>query len=108
MRDEGRAVPPWQVLADTLLQREALVCRLGEGLLPHDFAGLYIGHDEVDRILAELPGASGPAAQRVAEVRDRLEPELTVARKQFAESLADGDTVFDRLVRNIGMAEIDA
>jgi len=103
-----RAVPPWQVLADTLLQREALVCRLGEGLLPHDFAGLYIGHDEVDRILAELPGASGPAAQRVAEVRDRLEPELTVARKQFAESLADGDTSFDRLVRNIGMPEVDA
>ena len=70
MRDEGERrdpwpAPPWQVLADTLLQREALVCRLGEGLLPHDFAGLYIGHEEVDRILRELPGLSGPRQDRV-------------------------------------------
>jgi AAA+ superfamily predicted ATPase len=110
VRDEGRqrSVPPWQVLADTLLQREALVCRLGEGLLPHDFAGLYIGHDEVDRILAELPGASGPAAERVEALLRQLEPEFTLARKQFAESLVDGDDTFGRLVRNTGLGEQDA
>jgi hypothetical protein len=110
VRDEGRlrSAPPWQVLADTLLQREALVCRLGEGLLPHDFAGLYIGHEEVDRILAELPGASGPAADRVEALLRQLEPELVVARKQFAESLADGRSIFDRLVRNAGLDEIAA
>ncbi|MEV4312506.1 ATP-binding protein [Actinocrispum sp. NPDC049592] len=109
MRDQGRRpAPPWQVLADTLLQREALVCRLGEGLLPHDFAGLYIGHDEVDRILAELPGASGPAAQRVEELLNRLEPELVLARKQFAEALAEGTSVFDCLVRNAGLDETAA
>ena len=56
--------PPWQVLADTLLQREALVCRLGDGMLPHDFAGLYVGADEVDRILRTLPGLSGATADR--------------------------------------------
>jgi AAA+ superfamily predicted ATPase len=101
VRDEDRlrSAPPWQVMADTLLQREALVCRLGEGLLPHDFAGLYIGHDEVDRILAELPGASGPAAERVEALLQQLEPELVLARKQFAESLANGTSTFDRLAR---------
>jgi hypothetical protein len=110
VRDEGRSrsAPPWQVMADTLLQREALVCRLGEGLLPHDFAGLYIGHDEVDRILAELPGASGPAAERVEALLQQLEPELVLARKQFAESLAEGRSTFDRLVRNAGLDEADA
>jgi AAA+ superfamily predicted ATPase len=95
-------------MADTLLQREALVCRLGEGLLPHDFAGLYIGHDEVDRILAELPGASGPAAERVEALLAQLEPELVVARKQFAESLAQNRSTFDRLVHNAGLDELDA
>jgi ATPase family associated with various cellular activities (AAA) len=107
VRDEGRlrSAPPWQVLADTLLQREALVCRLGEGLLPHDFAGLYIGHEEVDRILAELPGASGPAAERVTALLQQLEPELVLARKLFVESLSSGETPFDRLARTIGLDE---
>ena len=31
---------PWITLADTLLQREALICRLAEGRPPRDFAGL--------------------------------------------------------------------
>jgi AAA+ superfamily predicted ATPase len=101
-------VHPWQVLADTLLQREALVCRLGEGLLPHDFAGLYIGHDEVDRVLRELPGLTGPREDRVAAIGAQLEPELIVARKQFAEALATGRSDFDILVRNAGLAESDA
>jgi hypothetical protein len=105
-REDG--AHPWLVLADTLLQREALVCRLGEGLLPHDFAGLYIGHDEVDRILAELPGLAGPPAERVAELLGRLEPEVVLARKQFAESLAAERSDFDRLVRGIGLNELDA
>ncbi|MET0132542.1 MAG: AAA family ATPase, partial [Kibdelosporangium sp.] len=110
MRDEGRprSAPPWQVLADTLLQREALVCRLGEGLLPHDFAGLYIGHEEVDRILAELPGAAGPAAERVDALLHQLEPELLLARKQFSESLATPADTFACLVRDTGLDEQDA
>jgi hypothetical protein len=108
--DETRAAdaPAWLVLADTLLQREALVCRLGEGLLPHDFAGLYIGHDEVDRILGELPGLAGPPADRVAELVATLEPEAVLARKRFAESLAAERTDFDRLVRRVGLDETDA
>ncbi|MFC0110879.1 ATP-binding protein [Kibdelosporangium aridum] len=110
MRDDGRPrpAPPWQVMADTLLQREALVCRLGEGLLPHDFAGLYIGHEEVDRILAELPGSSGPAAAKVEALLRQLEPELVLARKQFDESLATGQSTFDRLARTARLDSRDA
>ncbi|MBE1462770.1 ATP-binding protein [Kibdelosporangium phytohabitans] len=103
-----RSAPPWQVMADTLLQREALVCRLGEGLLPHDFAGLYIGHDEVDGILAELPGAAGPAAAKVDALLRQLDPELAVARKQFDESLASGQSTFDRLARTARLDSRDA
>ncbi|MCE7011230.1 AAA family ATPase [Kibdelosporangium philippinense] len=110
MRDDvrPRSAPPWQVMADTLLQREALVCRLGEGLLPHDFAGLYIGHEEVDRILAELPGASGPAAAKVEALVRQLEPEIVLARKQFDESLASGQSTFDRLARTARLDSRDA
>jgi hypothetical protein len=99
---------PWQVLADTLLQRAALVCRLGEGLLPHDFAGLYIGHDEVDRILAELPGLAGPPAAKVTELAERLEPELAMARERFTAALATGTGEFERLVRHARLTEADA
>jgi ATPase family protein associated with various cellular activities (AAA) len=99
--------PPWQVLADTLLQREALVCRLGEGLTPHDFAGLYVGHDEVARILDELPGLRGPRADEVAALTDRLAPEVTLARKQFVESLR-GSCGFARIVRNALLDVADA
>ncbi len=38
---------PEIVLADVLLQREALVGRLGEGRPPRDFAGLYVGADDL-------------------------------------------------------------
>lgn len=94
MPDDGRpsgpaGAPPWQVYADTLLQREALLCRLGDGRLPHDFAGLYVGDDEVDRILATLPGLSGPSAERIAALVARLRPELDAAEARFAAALRD-------------------
>jgi len=95
------------VLADTLLQREALVCRLGHGLMPHDFAGLYVDHDEVTRILDELPGLAGPRPDEVAELADRLAPEMTLARRQFVESLR-GPSGFARIVRHARLDVADA
>jgi hypothetical protein len=82
--------PPdqWTVLADVLLQREALIARLGEGRPPRDFAGLYIAHDEIDRILAGLPGLDGPDPRRTEEVRARVEPHVASAREGFAAVLA--------------------
>jgi len=98
---------PWQVLADTLLQREALVCRLGDGLVPHDFAGLYVGHEEVDRILAGLPGLGGATPQAREPLLDKLRPELDLARKAFTESLA-GQSPFARVARTAGLDAADA
>ncbi len=78
---------PWAALADTLLQREALICRLGEGRPPRDFAGLFVGDEEIDRVLASLPGLDGPAPERVAAVRDGVAPQVRAARRDFAARL---------------------
>jgi hypothetical protein len=101
-------VAAWQVLADTLLQREALLCRLGDGLLPHDFAGLYVGRDEIDRVLRELPGLGGPGRATAHELHEELAPELAAARALFADDLAAGESRFARLVRDAGLGESDA
>jgi hypothetical protein len=99
--------PPWQVLADTLLQREALVCRLGDGVLPHDFAGLYVGAEEVDRILRGLPGLAGASPDKVQPLLHSLAPGVAAARESFAESLSTADP-FGRIVRRAGLDLADA
>jgi hypothetical protein len=90
---------PWITLADVLLQREALICRLAEGRPPRDFAGMYVGHDDLDRLLATLPGLDGPQADRVAEVRERAGPILARAREAFTAELV-GASRLARLARS--------
>jgi len=77
-------VEEWTVLADALLQREALICRLGEGRPPRDFAGLYVTDDEVERLLGTLPGLDGPGPERVAAVRAGAAAPVAAARAAFA------------------------
>lgn len=103
------AAEPWTVLADVLLQCEALVCRLAEGRPPRDFAGLFVGQEDLDRILATLPGLDGPEPDRVAAVRARVRTDVERARKDFADSLT-GPSVFAALVRSarLGPAEAEA
>ena len=93
------APAPWIVLADTLLQREALIARLAEGRPPRDFAGLYVGDEEVERLLAGLPGLDGPGAERVAAVRAGAAAVLAQARDGFAAELA-GRSPFAAVVRS--------
>lgn len=97
-------VEPWVVLADTLLQREALVCRLAEGRPPRDFAGLYVGDEDVDRLLRTLPGLDGPAAERTEAVRSGTEEQVVAARAAFRASLGDGS----RFGEVVGSAGLDA
>ncbi|RZU48491.1 ATPase family protein associated with various cellular activities (AAA) [Krasilnikovia cinnamomea] len=78
---------PWITLADTLLQREALVCRLADGRPPRDFAGLYVGDEEVERVLAGLPGLDGPGPARVAAVRAGSATGVGRAREAFRAAL---------------------
>ncbi|MEO3815974.1 ATP-binding protein [Plantactinospora sp. B24E8] len=95
------------VLADLLLQREALVCRLADGRPPRDFAGMYVGPEDLDRILATLPGLDGPAPSLTAEVRKRTDPELNRARTEF-RSMLDGAAPLAVLARTAGLAPSDA
>jgi len=79
------AAEPWIVLADTLLQREALIGRLAESRPPRDFAGLArsarldVGAAEVLALLTAVEVS--PARQRlVAYVQDSVHlPRLTLA-----------------------------
>ncbi|MEE6258966.1 ATP-binding protein [Plantactinospora sonchi] len=95
------------VLADLLLQREALVCRLAEGRPPRDFAGMYVGPEDLDRILTSLPGLDGPTPLLTAEVRKRTDPDLKRARAEFL-SMLDGDVPLAVLTRTAGLAVPDA
>ena len=79
------------MLADALLQREALICRLAEGRPPRDFAGLYVTDDEVERLLATLPGLDGPGLERVAAVRAGAAAPVVKAREAFDFSGPFGD-----------------
>jgi hypothetical protein len=78
---------PWATLADTLLQREALICRLAEGRPPRDFAGLYVADEEVERVLNGLPGLDGPGPARVAAVRAGTAAVVGEARAAFTAAL---------------------
>jgi hypothetical protein len=98
---------PWGVLADVLLQREALVCRIAEGRPPRDFAGLFVGPDDLDRVLATLPGLDGPGVDQVAAVRAQVHADVDRARKDFVSSM-DGQSPFAALVRSAGLTVQDA
>jgi len=93
----------WAALADTLLQREALVCRMAEGRPPRDFAGLYVGEEDLDRILGSLPGLDGPAPDRVAAVHAGLAAPVRDARQRFA-----GTSRFAAVVRSARLGVADA
>jgi hypothetical protein len=97
---------PWQLLADTLLQRQALICRLGDGVVPHDFAGLYVDDAEIDRVLRTLPGLAAPPDGRAA-LEARLAPALHAARSAFRASL-ELDGPLARLVRAARLDPADA
>ena len=97
----------WQILADVLLQRRALICRLGDGLLPRDFAGLYVDDTELDRVLRTLPGLDGPEPAQLQALAARLDGPLRTARAEFHASLAGGGR-FATLVANAGLPAADA
>lgn len=89
----------WQAYADAVLQREALLWRLGSGVAPRDLAGWYVTGEDVDRVLSGLPGLDG-APHAVAEaLRERLAPDLDRARAGLVDDLA-GESRFARLARS--------
>jgi hypothetical protein len=87
--------PTWERLADALLQREATICRLGEGVPPRDLAGWFVAPEDVDRILRTLPGLDGPTPELAAPLREQLDAHVIYARKEFAVSLREGSVLAD-------------
>src|SRR5688572_30360599 len=99
----------WAVLADLLLQREALVCRVAEGRPPRDFAGLYVGADDLERVLKSLPGVDGPGPEAVEPMRARFAEQIAAARAAFAADLGDDTAApFVALCRAAGLSNADA
>ena len=80
----------WAVLADLLLQREALVCRVAEGRPPRDFAGLYVSADDLGAVLKTLPGVDGPSPEAVEPMRATFAEQIATAREAFAADLRAG------------------
>jgi len=98
---------PAAALADTLLQREALICRLAEGRPPQDFAGMYVTQEDLDRVLVTLPGLEGPASELAAAVRERTDPQVEEARKAFREWL-DGASPLAAVARAARLTPAEA
>ena len=99
---------PWETLADVILQRLAMLARIGDGLQPHDFAGMFVDHADVDRILAQLPGLDGPRPADLAPLLEATEPALTEARQRFEEALDAGESAFARLATAAGLDPSEA
>jgi hypothetical protein len=99
--------PAWEALADALLQREALLCRFGEGVPPRDLAGWFVAPEDVDRILRTLPGLDGPAPEVAAPLLEQLDGYLVDARRAFTTSMG-GDSRLADLARRASLSDADA
>ena len=100
-KKEAPAKPPtepWESFADAVLQREALAFRLAQGAPPRDFAGLYIGDEEVDHLLFELPGLG--KAREPSQVDEEIDIRIDELRKVFHASLLEPDSLFAALAWN--------
>ncbi len=100
--------PAWLAFADALIQQEALIARVGRGAPPRDFAGLYIGEEELDRLMAELPGMDGATPQEAGDLRQQFAPRIADHRKQLRESLEEPDDQFGVICWNAGMSAEEA
>lgn len=97
---------PWELFGSAVIEAEALERRVADGP-PRDLAGLVIEDDEVDRLLATLPGLSpreDPFTAR-REVAARL-GELREAMHASLESPASGSR-FGALARSARLGRPD-
>jgi AAA+ superfamily predicted ATPase len=95
------------VIADVLLQRAAVVARVARDRSPDPLAGLKVDDDDVERLLAELPGLESHDRSLVAELEGRLATAVEHARAELSRALAGGDP-FARLVASARLGREEA
>ena len=94
---------PWEAFADALLMRQALLVRVGQGRPPDDFAGLYVADEDVERLIAELPGFAGTRPD-AGDVSKELDAMVDQTRDELHRSLQDGSD-FSAVAAYAGLAE---
>jgi hypothetical protein len=87
-------------VADALLQRQALLCRAGDGLAPRELAGIFVDHGDVERILRTLPGLDGPGPTDVSGLLAVVDPLVERAADRFRSWLPDGDEPLAAVTRS--------
>ena len=104
---------PWELLADVLLQRAALIARVQRDRSPDPLAGLKIDDDDVAALLAGLPGLEPGQAEAAADIEAALSDAVGDALAAFADSLAartggrdDGQGQFDAFATLAGRARL--
>ncbi|MEX2372845.1 MAG: ATP-binding protein, partial [Dehalococcoidia bacterium] len=97
------SVEPWEQFGSAVLEAEALERRLSSGP-PRDLAGLVIEDEEVDRLLAALPGL---AAEATPPPPHDVTARLAELRARFHASLDDGSR-FSTLARRAALGRPEA
>ncbi len=106
--DEEAAGPgEWVLLADALLQRAALVARIGRGRGPDPLAGLKTTDDDVTRLISELPGFVDHEATMDPELQRGADAIVEESRSVF-RTLLRGNGLFAQAARCAGLDDLEA
>jgi hypothetical protein len=97
----------WTVLPDLLVQRAAVITRLGRDRSPDPLAGLRIDDADIDALLSELPGLDREQQEVVDEVTESADLAVADARRHFRDALAEPGP-FPDLVRSAHLDPLDA
>lgn len=96
-------VPPWERLADLMLQREALHCRMIGGIPARPTTAVYISDDEILDLARELPGLRQAAPEEVGDLDSLFTPALPDAWAAFADWVNVGVHRFAGLCRRANL-----
>ena len=106
--------PAWAEMADVLLHRAALVARVALDHRPDPLAGLKVDDDDLDKLLAELPGLAVPDRSVIAAIEAEAGPATQAARRGcITRSAARGKErspaadPFADIVRFAGLSELE-
>lgn len=80
----------WTDVADVLLQRAALVARIGRDRAPDPLAGLKVDDADVELLLGELPGLEYRMPTPTADLEEQLSGAVAEARAAFRALVDDG------------------